>query len=378
MLFKEIIGQEQIKKQLIQTVKENRISHAQLFAGPPGVGKLPLAIAYAQYINCKNRSEDDACGVCPSCIKYEKLIHPDLHFIYPVASTKEVKKARSADFIEKWRSVLLENGAYIGVNQWYEKIGIENKQGIINAEDCNSIIKTLGYKSYEAEYKVMVIWMADKLFHAAAPKILKILEEPPEKTLFLLISENQGKMISTILSRTQIVKVPKINELVLLQALKHKGDLTDNELLNHIHQADGNYNLSLELMRNADSNKWNFTKFQDWMRMCFTGDVAQISGFVSEFAKIGRERQKNFFSNALQIARNCMLINYGQTAMAKSNEEELEWLQKFSPFINAANIETFTKEFNEAHYAIERNANPSILLMDISLKTIKLLKLKPA
>lgn len=194
MLFNKIIGQQQVKERLIQTVKENRVSHAQLFIGANGSGKLALAIAYAQYVNCKSRSETDSCGICPSCIKYEKLIHPDLHFIYPIAATKEVKKPRSADFIESWRSLLIENNYYISLNEWFEKIGIENKQGIINAEDCNSIIKTLGYKSYEAEYKVMIIWMAEKLFHAAAPKILKILEEPPEKTLFILITEIRIKL----------------------------------------------------------------------------------------------------------------------------------------------------------------------------------------
>ena len=193
MQFSKIIGQQTIKNKLIQTVKDNRISHAQLFLGPEGCGKLGLAIAYAQFINCtgRNSESDDSCGVCASCRKYQKLAHPDLHFIYPTSTTKEVpEKPSSKDFIGNWRSLLLDNeGAYIKLIQWYNTIGIENKQGIINVNDCTDIIRTLSYKSYESKYKVVIIWMVEKLFHSAAPKILKILEEPPDNTLILLVAE---------------------------------------------------------------------------------------------------------------------------------------------------------------------------------------------
>ncbi len=379
MLFKKIVGQNQIKERLIQTVQENRVSHAQLFLGSSGSGKLALAISYAQYVNCKNRTDEDSCGVCPSCIKYEKLIHPDLHFIYPVAATKEIKKPKSIDFIESWRSLLFEKKYYISLSEWFEKIGIENKQGIINVEDCNSIIKTLGYKSYEAEYKVMIIWMAEKLFHAAAPKILKILEEPPDKTLFILISENQDQIISTILSRTQLVKIPKIKNDDLMQKLKAKPGAENTDLQRIVTLSEGNYKSALKHLQSTEIEKLNFTKFKEWMRYCYAVDIPKISTFVGEFSKMGRERQKSFFLYALMMARSCMLINYGQENLLKLDEEELNWLAKgFAPFINAANINEFSKEFNDGHYAIERNANPSILLMDISLKATKLLKLKPA
>lgn len=377
MLFRQVVGQNQVKKRLIHTVQENRISHAQLFIGGTGTGKLALAIAYAQYVNCKNRTDEDACGVCPSCIKYEKLIHPDLHFIYPVAATKEIKKPKSIDFLDSWRSLLFEKKYYISLGEWFEKIGIENKQGIINVEDCNSIIKTLGYKSYEAEYKVMIIWMAEKLYHAAAPKILKILEEPPEKTLFILISENQDQIISTILSRTQLVKIPKIKNEDLLAALKSEPKAEGVDLSRVVSFSEGNYSLALKQLQFSEMDKLNFEKFKEWMRYCYAVDIPKISGFVGDFAKMGRERQKSFFKYALQIARSCMLANYNQQSLLKLDEDESNWLlKKFAPFINAANINEFTKEFNDAHYAIERNANPSILLMDISLKATRLLKLK--
>nr|MBC8146675.1 DNA polymerase III subunit delta [Bacteroidota bacterium] len=213
MQFKEVIGHEEIKKRLIQTVRENRISHAQLFAGQEGIGKLALAIAYGQYISCTNKQETDSCGVCPSCIKYNKLIHPDLYFTYPVSTNKEVKtKPLSRLFISKWREILLQKDYIFSLQQWYQKIQIENKQGIINTEDCNEIIKSLSLKTFESEYRVVIIWMPEKLFHAAAPKLLKILEEPPPKTLFLLITESPDKILKTIISRTQIIKIPKLKD----------------------------------------------------------------------------------------------------------------------------------------------------------------------
>ena len=200
MLFKDVIGHNDLKSRLLLSVKEGRIPHAQLFFGPEGSGNLPLAFAYAQYLNCKNRQPEDSCGLCPSCIQFQKLAHPDLHFIYPVATTTTIKeKPKSLDFIAQWREFLLSNNCYVSLNDWYETIEIEKKQGIINKDDCNEIVRLLGYKSYESEYKVMVIWMVEKLFHAAAPKILKILEEPPDKTVFLLITENTDLILSTII-----------------------------------------------------------------------------------------------------------------------------------------------------------------------------------
>jgi len=210
--FADVIGQQQVKSQLLKTVKNNRVSHAQLFLGQAGIGKLGLAIAYAQYINCTNKQEDDSCGVCPSCVKYEKLIHPDLHFIFPTATTERVEKPKSKDFVSEWRELILDRNGYISIADWYGKIGIERKRAIINARDCNDIIQTLSYKSFEAEYKVMIIWMVEKLFHSAAPKLLKILEEPPDKTLFILVAENQESMLKTILSRTQLIKVPFLQD----------------------------------------------------------------------------------------------------------------------------------------------------------------------
>jgi DNA polymerase III subunit delta' len=352
MKFSDIQGNNGIKQKLIQTVLDQRVSHAQLFFGPEGNEKLALAIAYAQLINCKNPSvaplprrggagggaEADSCGICPSCIKYQKLIHPDLHFIYPVATTKKVsKKPKSQDFIEEWRRYLLENSYRGNLLDWYSFIGIENKQGIINAEDCNEIIHTLSYKSYESEYKVMILWMVEKLYYAAAPKILKILEEPPDKTLFILISEDPDQIISTIRSRTLLVKIPES-----------------------------------DVKREEPDDSVNFTAFRNWMRLCFARDVVALVNWSGEIAKTGRENQKSLLRYALNIIETCTSINYGNEKPVISTGEELIFIQNISPFFNSRNIISFTQLFNTAFYHIERNGHAPTLFLDVSLQAIRL------
>lgn len=376
MLFKEIIGQAQVKQKLIQTVKDNRISHAQLFFGPEGSGSLALAIAYAQYINCSDRTEEDSCGVCPSCMKYQKLIHPDLHFIYPIATTKSVtKKPLSKNFLHEWRTLFLSN-YYLNLFDWLEYIGIENKQGIINAEDCNEVIKTLSLKSFESEYKVMVIWMVEKLFHSAAPKLLKILEEPPDKTLFLLISENADLVLSTILSRTQLVKVPQLSDTDIYYTLVEKNNCDPSKARRISNIVYGNYKEAIKLAAENEDEKYNFNYFSQWMRFCYKFSIPEIFGWVDEISKIGRERQKKFFIYALRIVRECLLVNFKTTSMTKLDGYEAEFVNKFSPFINTANCIDITENLNDSLYHIERNANPKILFFDLSLKMAKLLKIK--
>lgn len=378
MQFKDIIGQEEIKKRLIKTVKGNRISHAQLFLGPEGNEKLALAIAYAQYINCTNKQENDSCGECASCKKFNKLIHPDLHFIYPVANTKDVKKATSIDFISKWRNFLIKNKYHITLNEWLKEIGIEKKQGIIKTEDCNNIIKTLSYKSFEAEYKVMIIWMAEKLYHSAAPKILKILEEPPAKTLFILISENQEQIISTIISRTQLVKIPKINDEDIYKAIKTNFDLREKDINRITNLSEGNIKEALRLIEQNPDERYNIDSFIEWMRLCYKSDFSEINKFVTKISKIGREKQKSFLINSLKFIRLCFIYNYDkEKEKLKFEGNDLIFIHNFSPFINSANIMQINDECDKAVYHIERNANPSILFMDLSIKLIYLLKKKP-
>jgi DNA polymerase-3 subunit delta' len=281
----------------------------------------------------------DSCGTCPSCIKYQKLIHPDLHFIYPIATTKKItKRPKSRDFIEEWRNFLLHNNYRGTLLDWYVDIGIENKQGIINAEDCNEIIHTLSYKSYESEYKVMILWMVEKLFYAAAPKLLKILEEPPDKTLFLLVSEDPDQIISTIRSRTLLVKIPG-------------GDIR---------------------RENEAEDSVNFTAFRNWMRLCFVKDVIALVNWSNEVAKTGRENQKSLLLYALKVIDLCTSINYGKGKNEITMNEESQFILKISPFFTSHNLIQFTQLFNTALYHVERNGHAPTLFLDVSLQAIRL------
>jgi DNA polymerase-3 subunit delta' len=387
LLFDNITGQNEVRRRLIRTVKENRVSHAQLFHGPEGSRKLAMAIAYAQFINCRYRSFDpgspgggDSCGTCPSCIKFSKLIHPDLHFIFPVAKTKEIDKDPvSKDFLKTWRETLLENDFRLNLNDWYKVAGYEKKQGIINSDDCNEILRTLSYKSYESEYKVMIIWMADRLYHSAAPKILKILEEPPDKSLFILITENPEKIINTILSRTQAVKFPRLRDEDLRADLTSKYGCQAEEADRIIPLADGNLTRAVKILTKDEDELFFLEKFVAWMRLCYINDLSKNMEFIGEIAKLGREKQKNFLAYAERIIRNALLINYKNPHLASLNQEEKDFMAKFGKFINHTNIVTFTDELEKAQFHIERNANPSILFMDMSMTfTVLLLSAEKA
>ncbi|HIA11733.1 MAG TPA: DNA polymerase III subunit delta [Flavobacteriales bacterium] len=374
MFFSEVIGQETIKRSLIKSVKNNRVSHAQLFVGAEGSGSLAMAIAFAQYISCEDKREGDSCGKCPSCVKYMALAHPDLHFIFPVATNKEVpKNPRSDLFMKQWRTAVKDN-PYMSLGQWHRYLGIENKQAIINVEDCNEIIKKLSLKTFESEYKVMIIWKAERLFHSAAPKLLKILEEPPPKTLFLLTTENSEQIIQTILSRTQIVRFKKLDYESLEAALSSKYNLEGDKLNYVVKTSVGNYTEALRLIDHSIIKEFNFIEFQKWMRMCFRKDVIKMMEWIDEIAKIGRERQKSFIEHALQMVRECLMINYGVGQLVVLTVEERKFANNFSPFVNQNNCIAMTEALNKAYFNIERNANIRILLLDLSILISEMLK----
>ncbi len=373
MQFNQIIGQDNIKKRLIHSVYSNRVSHAQLIAGPEGCGKLSLAIAYAQFINCEHKTIDDSCGKCPSCLQYNELVHPDLHFIFPITNSKSSKPI-SKDFLPEWRKALLENNYYISLNQWYEKLNIENKQGIIYAEDCNEILRHVSMKSYESEYKVVIIWMIEKLFHAASPKLLKILEEPPDKTLFLLITENQDIILNTIRSRTQLIHIPKLDIPSLVHELVIKHHIDEPNAKKIALQSNGNYIKAINLISEDQEEIFYFNTFRNWMRLCLNINITQLNEFINGVSTLGREKQKRLFQYSLMIIHEILIHNFQQVPIIKSNEEENTFLQKFSTFININNINFFSHEFNQALFHIERNANPKILFTDLSFTLSNLLK----
>jgi DNA polymerase III subunit delta' len=382
MLFKELIGQEQIISQLIGTVASNRVAHAQLFFGGSGRGKLKLAIAYAQFISCRDKDKihkGDSCGTCPSCIKYNKLIHPDLHFVFPVAASKllsESQKPASKYFLPQWREFLIQNGYYVSLNEWYDKIQIERKQATINTSDCNQIIHTLSYTSYESEYKVMIIWMIEKLYHAAAPRLLKILEEPPDKTVFLLVAEQTDLVISTILSRLHLVKVPPINTQSIGKAAVDLLQLAPDEANQIALLSNGSYKKAMLLHSGMEERQKTFSKFVEWMRMCYAPNVPAIMNFCDENAKHSREATKEFFQFSLDALRVCLMINMKVEEDLRIIPAEKEFYKKFSNFVHQENIEEFLTQFDKAIYHIERNVNASMVYLDLSLTIARLLKQK--
>lgn len=386
MKFSEVVGQNEVKEKLIRSARTGRISHAQLFFGPEGSGALPLALAYAQFVNCQdirvkpegeNGLPADSCGECPSCVKFSKLAHPDLHFIFPVATTSQVPKSpMSKDFYEKWRGFVSGNGGYGNLFDWYDEIGIERKQGLINADDCSEILRTLSYKSYQGGFKVMIIWMVEKLFHAAAPKILKVLEEPPEKTLFLLVTEQPDQIISTIRSRTQLVKIPAITDPDLEKALKHDNAAEREKIRDVVRLAQGNFREARRLMNEENPDHLLFDRFRLWMRLCFKNKADDMLDLVRELSGEGREAQKRFLRYALRIIRESFLLDIRGESLSRLSREELDFVRNFSPYVNPGNAAGFARLLEDAIQHIERNANASITLTWLSLRFARLLKVK--
>lgn len=383
MLFKEILGLSHIKSHLAKSADAGRIPHAQLFVGPEGCGTLPMALAYAQYIICsntngENKDDENGCN-----LKFEALSHPDMHFAFPVANTDKVKShAVSNHYLEEWRKFLLEQ-PYGNLFDWYRLIGIEKKQGQIGVDEAQDIVKKLSLKSYEGGHKVMLIWMAEKMNAAAANKLLKLIEEPPVKTLFLLITEDEEQIIQTIRSRCQILRFPPLAEQIIADGLVERG-LVREEALQLAQESNGNFNKALDL-KNRDSEDLVFEKwFVQWVRSAFKakGNKAAIHELIlwsDEVAKTGRETQKKFLLYCLSVMRQAMLINYNAKSLAfmKIHVDGFQ-LDKFASFIHENNIQEIVEELEEAHFHIERNGNSKIILTDLSIKLTRLLHKKAA
>jgi DNA polymerase III subunit delta' len=375
MQFSEVIGQEDVKERLLRSVKENRVGHALLFLGAEGFGNLPLAIAFAQYLVCEKPGESDSCGTCAACMKMKKLVHPDVTFSYPVTTREKINKPKSVDFITEWRKAVLHN-PYLGYNEWISELESENKQGNISVEESADILRRLNLKSVEAPYKIVIIWLAEKMNVPAANKLLKIIEEPPAQTFFFLISENYEQIIPTILSRTQLVKLKKISDEELTKALTERHSISNESARKIAHRAEGNYLEATNLIHHHDEEQNGNRRFLEWMRACLKMNVRSINEMTLELADTSREQQKLFLQNGLHILRECLVINYADRSMIRFEGEELESFKKFSPFVNANNAERFIDEFNQAHFHLERNANFKILFADLSFKVSRLLHVK--
>ena len=383
MLFKDILGQDHIKNYLITTANAGRIPHAQLFIGPEGSGTLPMAMAYAQYILCNNSDGENTTGNSACNLKFEHISHPDMHFVYPITSTDEVKgdSVVSTNFLDQWRGFVKEN-PYGSLFDWYKKLEIPKKQGIISVKESAAINKNLSLKAYEGGYKVMIIWMADKMRTDAANKLLKLLEEPPEKTIFILISESIDDLLQTIISRCQVVDFLALPEQVITDALIATHKVEANLAKKIAHQCEGNYNKALHLLHKDDDDSIFEEWFINWVRAAFKakGNASVIADLISwsaTIAKEGRETQKNFLQFCIQFFRQALLLNYQATDLVylEPNFENFK-LEKFAPFVHGNNIADIFKELEDAMYHIERNGNSNIILTDLSIKLTRLLHKK--
>ncbi len=373
MFFKDVVGQEELKKRLIKSVAEERISHAQLFSGHEGTGKVAMAIAYAQYVSCHNRTETDSCGVCPSCHKYQKLAHPDLHFVFPVFNSPRFKKAVSDDYLPDWREIIQKN-PYFNLSQWLTHIDAENAQGLIYERESDSIIKKLNLKSFESEFKVMIIWLPEKMHPACSNKLLKLIEEPPNKTLFILITENEESVIGTIRSRAQLINFPLIDKKSIENALHNIEGINEGIIPDAVHLANGNYIKALEFLNPGEDEQFYFLKFQEMMRQAYKREVLEQIEWADEMAKIGRDKQKAFFNFALRMIREYFVMNMKQTNLVYLKQEEKDWGTRFAPFINERNIVQFFNEFELAIKHISMNGSPRIIFMDVALRMVRLIK----
>lgn len=372
MYFRNISGQESIKKRLIQSVQNGRISHSQLFHGPQGSSKLALALAYSRFILCTDKGVDDSCGKCSSCIKIDKYVHPDLHFVYPSALSDD--KSVKDNFLEEWRSAIIEN-PYLSEYNWYEKIGIERKQGMIKKNVSDEILRIMAFKAFEADNKILIMWMAERMNATASNKLLKIIEEPPPGTVFLLVSENPDGLLTTILSRTQIIRIPKFKDNEVSEMLSRDSEYSDEQINNAIKMGNGNYHLAFSSLKEESKSRENFENFIDFMRSCYSKDLVKIMALIETFSETPREWQKNFLQYSMRMLRENYMVNLDKKQITYMADYEDDFSENFSRFVNDNNILPLYSEFNKAYNDISRNGYARIIFLDLSLKVLKLLQL---
>ena len=372
MRFADIIGQQELKRHLAQSVDRGRISHAQLFTGAAGTGALPLAIAYAQYLNCPNRKDGDSCGVCPSCQQTAALAHPDLHFVFPV--NKQGKKSGevvlSAEFMPQWRECVASTTGYFTPQQWYDRLDLgKTLRGMISAKEADEIIRRLSFKSFESEYKIMLIWLPETMNDEAANKILKILEEPWEKTIFLMVSERPDLLLSTIISRTQEVAVPRLTVEDLMPMVE--GD--EQQRRNTARLAAGDL-IEMRRLTGCEEDavrRESFDLFCRLMRLSYNDKHLELIDWADEVATLTREQQRSMLRHAARLLRESYMLHAGLGQISYLWGEEAAFCNKFAPFIGNQNIEFLIGEIEQAMRQVSQNGNPRIIFTHFALAVSK-------
>jgi len=367
MKFSQIPGLLDVKEKLFRTVESGKVAHAQLFAGSDGSANLAMAIAYATVLNCTNRTNDDACGECPSCQKIGKYIHPDLHFVFPVSSTKNKtgKDVVSDSFIAEWRSFLKQH-TFGGATEWAQEFGGEDKQLNISREESRNILKKLSLKSFEGQYKVMIIWLAEYMHPSAANAILKLLEEPPERTVFLLVTNDHERIIGTIISRVQLLKIRPFNKNEIADYLISNYNLEQEKSSQIASIASGDLNHAIYLISEVEDGTHEI--FQQWMRICFSNDFEKMVIWADNFFKSTKTNQKGLFQYGLTILRDALLIANGASDIVNTQEKEGKFIADFAKIMNLQKLHNLYQLLNSGIYHLERNGNVKIIFLETSLK----------
>lgn len=382
MLFKDIIGQEAIKNRLRAAAREGRVPHAMLFTGQPGVGKLPMAIAFAQYLACPNRTEEDSCGTCPTCLQYAKLQHPDLHFAYPIIKPEGKTDVVCDDYGKEWRQ-LLTAMPYFDLSDWYVAMSAgDKKQAMIYEKESSEILRKLSLKSFGDGFKVMIIWLPEKMNEVCSNKLLKIIEEPPQQTVFILVSEEHQRLLATILSRVQQVPFPRLSEDEITAALREENeDLSVSDALDFAHMANGSFISARKQMADDDVQRQFFDWFVALMRSAWLvghkqnyASLLELRAWCGKIAEAGREKQKAFLEYAQRQVREYYICNYSLPEINYQTAAEREFAVRFAPFINDSNVEKLTNQLALAQRQIEQNGSARIIFFDLCLQMIVLIK----
>jgi DNA polymerase-3 subunit delta' len=372
--FASVIGHATLKAKLIGNIREGRIAHAQLFMGPRGSGNLPMALAYARYLLCAAKEEEDSCGSCPSCLQMAKLEHPDLHLMFPIFLSEKAKVCEP--FVAQWRQAVL-SGPYLDIDQWRDHLESENKQLRMGVDIAQEIQRKLSLRSYMGGFKVMLVWLPELMDSAASNKLLKVLEEPEPNTVFLLVPTDAEQLLTTILSRAQIVRVPALRPGELSEDLRARfPDLSADEAMAIALRSEGDYLDAVEMANKGEEELFVF--FRDWLRSCYKREVDGVMEFAEGFQKMGREKQKSLMRYGLYLIRQCTLQWQQVPELVRVLGQEQEFVQNFSKLLNHANAEGIRIELETAHLHVERNANPKILFIDLSYRLMDLLRMARA
>ncbi len=371
MQFQEILGLDGTKNKILQSAKSGNVAHAQLFSGKPGGAALPMALAYASYLLCPNKAED-SCGTCPTCEKTKKFIHPDVHFVFPVSSTKKITGTNviSKSFMDSWRAFLSQH-PYGDILDWTDFYGGENKQALISKQESREIIKDLALMSFEGGLKVTIVWMPELMHSSAANGILKILEEPPENTVFLLVTYNIDQIISTIISRVQTINIPPFRHEELVGILVERG-IAESRAQQLAQLSDGSVGTALKLNENLQDD--NGKMFQSWMRTCFQRNYPEIINWSEEFGRMGKVAQKSLLAYSLSMLRESMVVPLSDGQLNRVMPSDIDFVKNFAQTLTFSKIEKLASDINEAQFQLERNANAKILFTNLSLQVSKMLR----